>query len=158
MKVGVLLLATRKHPTLCSEGAGGGVFAAGLSHGLLFSKTGAPPATGTGTLLLTLQDVNDNGPEPDRQDVAFCSHEPEPQKLHILDRDLPPNTSPFRAELVKNPDDNWAVEMDDRGRGRCSCLHELRRLAPQSRAGPSGPGLAAPHPCLQGRAGAPPAC
>ncbi|XP_066492835.1 B-cadherin-like [Tiliqua scincoides] len=97
---------------------------------VLAADDGAPPATGTGTLVLTLLDVNDNGPEPDRQDVAFCSHEPVPQKLHVLDRDLPPHTSPFRAELINNPDDNWAVEMDERGEN--AILSLLKALKPET--------------------------
>ncbi|XP_053127125.1 B-cadherin-like [Hemicordylus capensis] len=76
---------------------------------------GTPPATGTGTLLLTLLDVNDEGPEPDQREILVCNSNPAPQLLRIIDRDLPPNTSPFRAELVHNSDENWAVEMDDQG-------------------------------------------
>ncbi|KAM6430779.1 cadherin-3 isoform 1-T1 [Liasis olivaceus] len=76
---------------------------------------GSPAATGTGTLLLTLLDVNDHGPEPDRRKFTVCNHEPAPQLLRILDKDLPPNTSPFRAELSHNSEENWAVEMDSKG-------------------------------------------
>ncbi|XP_042294402.1 B-cadherin-like isoform X2 [Sceloporus undulatus] len=76
---------------------------------------GLPPATGTGTLLLTLEDVNDNGPEPEQREITVCNSKPEPQFLHILDKDLPPNTSPFRAELTHNSEENWAVEMDEKG-------------------------------------------
>uniref|UniRef100_A0A8D2JCE2 Cadherin domain-containing protein n=1 Tax=Varanus komodoensis TaxID=61221 RepID=A0A8D2JCE2_VARKO len=82
---------------------------------VLAADDGAPAATGTGTLLLTLLDVNDNGPEPDRQEVIVCNRDPVPQLLHILDRDLPPNGSPFRAELGNNSDESWAVEMDAEG-------------------------------------------
>ncbi|KAJ7312186.1 hypothetical protein JRQ81_006546 [Phrynocephalus forsythii] len=82
---------------------------------VLAMDDGNPPATGTGTLLLTLLDVNDNGPEPDRRDITVCNTNPVPQYLQILDRDLPPNTGPFRAELTHNSDENWAVEMDSKG-------------------------------------------
>ncbi|XP_075795916.1 B-cadherin-like [Pelodiscus sinensis] len=76
---------------------------------------GTPPATGTGTLLLTLLDVNDNGPEPEPRKFTVCNQDPEPQVLSILDRDLPPNTSPFRAELVHGSGGSWAADMDSRG-------------------------------------------
>ncbi|KAL8195128.1 UNVERIFIED_CONTAM: hypothetical protein K2H54_046894, partial [Gekko kuhli] len=76
---------------------------------------GSPPATGTGTLLLTLLDVNDNAPELDRQEIMVCNNEPETQLLRILDKDLPPNTSPFRARLTNSSEENWAVEMDAKG-------------------------------------------
>ncbi|KAH0619708.1 hypothetical protein JD844_000646, partial [Phrynosoma platyrhinos] len=76
---------------------------------------GSPPATGTGTVLLTLEDVNDNGPEPEQREITVCNSKPEPQFLRILDKDLPPNTSPFHAELTHNSDENWSVEMDDKG-------------------------------------------
>ncbi|KAK9392602.1 B-cadherin-like [Crotalus adamanteus] len=82
---------------------------------LLTEDDGSPPATGTGTLLLTLLDVNDHGPEPDRRKFTVCNHNPAPQLLRISDKDLPPHTSPFRAELTHNSEENWAVEMDREG-------------------------------------------
>nr|XP_060643881.1 B-cadherin-like [Anolis sagrei ordinatus] len=82
---------------------------------VLAVDNGTPPATGTGTLILTLLDVNDNGPVPDQRELTVCNHRPEPQQLHILDKDLPPNTSPFRAELVHGSEQNWDVEMDAKG-------------------------------------------
>ncbi|NWH70839.1 CADHK protein, partial [Piaya cayana] len=80
---------------------------------LLAVDDGSPPATGTGTLLLTLLDVNDHGPEVEPRDITICSHSPEPQVLTVTDRDLPPNTGPFRAELAHGSGDNWAVEVGD---------------------------------------------
>ncbi|XP_074864436.1 B-cadherin-like isoform X2 [Carettochelys insculpta] len=82
---------------------------------LLAVDDGTPPATGTGTLLLTLLDVNDNGPEPDPREITVCSRDPAPQVLSVIDRDLPPNTSPFRAELVHGSGTSWAAEMDSQG-------------------------------------------
>ncbi|CAM4544665.1 B-cadherin-like isoform X2 [Lepidochelys kempii] len=76
---------------------------------------GAPPATGTGTLLLTLLDVNDHGPEPDPREITVCNQNPVPQVLTIIDKDLPPNTSPFRAELLHGSGASWAAEMDSKG-------------------------------------------
>ncbi|XP_077166048.1 B-cadherin-like isoform X2 [Paroedura picta] len=76
---------------------------------------GSPPATGTGTLLLSLRDVNDNSPELDRHEITICNREPETQLLRILDRDEPPNTSPFRAKLTNSSDEHWGVEMDAKG-------------------------------------------
>ena len=72
---------------------------------------GLPPATGTGTLLLTLLDVNDHGPEAEPRDITVCNRNPQPQVLTITDRDLPPNTSPFRAELTHGSGDSWAAEV-----------------------------------------------
>lgn len=79
------------------------------------SPPGSPPATGTGTLLLTLLDVNDNGPEAEPRDVTVCQRNPQPQLLTVTDRDLPPNTGPFRAELTHGSGDSWAVEVGDTG-------------------------------------------
>ncbi|XP_048371127.1 B-cadherin-like isoform X1 [Sphaerodactylus townsendi] len=87
---------------------------------------GSPPATGTGTLLLTLLDVNDNSPELDRQEVTVCNRNPERQSLPIRDKDQPPNTSPFHAKLTNGSDDNWAVKMD--AKGEVALLELLRPL------------------------------
>ncbi|XP_051485397.1 B-cadherin-like [Apus apus] len=80
---------------------------------LLAMDDGSPPATGTGTLLLTLLDVNDHGPEAEPRDITVCNHNPQPQVLTVTDRDLPPNTGPFRAELSQGSGDSWAVEVGD---------------------------------------------
>ncbi|XP_048814728.1 B-cadherin [Lagopus muta] len=82
---------------------------------LLAVDDGLPPATGTGTLLLTLLDVNDHGPEPEPRDIVICNRSPVPQVLTITDRDLPPNTGPFRAELSHGSGDSWAVEVGSGG-------------------------------------------
>ncbi|NXE69573.1 CADHK protein, partial [Calcarius ornatus] len=82
---------------------------------LLAVDDGSPPATGTGTLLLTLLDVNDNGPEAEPRDITVCQRSPQPQLLSVTDRDLPPNTGPFRAELTHGSGDSWAVEVGDTG-------------------------------------------
>ncbi|XP_064016247.1 B-cadherin isoform X2 [Pogoniulus pusillus] len=80
---------------------------------LLAVDDGSPPATGTGTLLLTLLDVNDHGPEAEPRDITICNRSPQPQILTVTDRDLPPNTGPFRAELTHGSGDSWAVEVGD---------------------------------------------
>ncbi|OXB78381.1 UNVERIFIED_CONTAM: hypothetical protein H355_009152 [Colinus virginianus] len=82
---------------------------------LLAVDDGLPPATGTGTLLLTLLDVNDHGPEPEPRDIVICNRSPVPQVLTITDQDLPPNTGPFRAELSHGSGDSWAVEVGSGG-------------------------------------------
>uniref|UniRef100_A0A8C5TUI6 Cadherin domain-containing protein n=1 Tax=Malurus cyaneus samueli TaxID=2593467 RepID=A0A8C5TUI6_9PASS len=66
---------------------------------VLAVDNGSPKyGTGTGTLLLLLQDVNDNGPVPEPRSFDICNRQPEEQTLNIIDKDLPPNTFPFRAD------------------------------------------------------------
>ncbi|XP_030060503.1 cadherin-1 [Microcaecilia unicolor] len=76
---------------------------------ILAVDNGSPPATGSGTLELHLVDVNDNGPEPDPRSFQICSRDPKPQRLLIVDKDLPPNTSPFRVELKYGSEVNWTA-------------------------------------------------
>nr|XP_060644417.1 B-cadherin-like [Anolis sagrei ordinatus] len=80
---------------------------------ILASDSGSPPATGTGTLLLYLQDINDNGPEPDPRAIAVCNQSPEPQVLGIVDKDLPPNTGPFSAVLELGSSANWTAQVNN---------------------------------------------
>ncbi|XP_036297259.1 cadherin-1 isoform X4 [Pipistrellus kuhlii] len=77
---------------------------------------GSPPATGTGTLLLVLSDVNDNAPVPEPRTLEFCQRDPQPHVINIVDPDLPPNTSPFIAELTHGASVNWTIEYNDPGR------------------------------------------
>ncbi|XP_075621820.1 LOW QUALITY PROTEIN: cadherin-1 [Balearica regulorum gibbericeps] len=78
---------------------------------VLAVDSGSPDATGTGTLLLLLQDVNDNGPMPEPRIFEICNRQPEEQTLNIIDRDLPPNTHPFHATLEHGSGTNWTVRV-----------------------------------------------
>ncbi|XP_036087329.1 cadherin-1 isoform X3 [Rousettus aegyptiacus] len=80
---------------------------------IIATDNGSPVATGTGTLLLILTDVNDNAPIPDPRNVNFCQHNPQPHIINIIDPDLPPNTSPFTAELTHGASVNWTIEYND---------------------------------------------
>ncbi|NXE54594.1 CADH1 protein, partial [Casuarius casuarius] len=78
---------------------------------VLAVDSGVPDATGTGTLLLVLQDVNDNGPTPEPRFFDICNQQPEEQTLTIVDNDLPPNTYPFQAALEHGSSTNWTVKV-----------------------------------------------
>ncbi|KAM6380605.1 cadherin-1-like [Pluvialis apricaria] len=78
---------------------------------VLAVDNGSPGATGTGTLLLQLQDVNDNGPMPEPRIFDICNQQPEEQLLNIVDKDLPPNTYPFLAALEHGSSTNWTVRV-----------------------------------------------
>ncbi|KAM9048642.1 cadherin-1 isoform 3-T3 [Megaptera novaeangliae] len=80
---------------------------------IIATDNGSPPATGTGTLLLFLDDVNDNGPIPEPRIMDFCQRNPQPYIINIIDPDLPPNTSPFTAELTHGASVNWTIEYND---------------------------------------------
>ncbi|XP_065755135.1 cadherin-1 isoform X2 [Phocoena phocoena] len=80
---------------------------------IIATDDGSPPATGTGTLLLFLDDVNDNGPIPEPRIMDFCQRDPQPLIINIIDPDLPPNTSPFTAELTHGASVNWTIEYND---------------------------------------------
>ncbi|XP_045674560.1 cadherin-3 isoform X2 [Phyllostomus hastatus] len=82
---------------------------------VLATDDGSPPATGTGTLLLTLMDVNDHGPVPEPRRITVCNQSPVPQVLNITDKDLPPHTSPFQAQLTHNSDLYWTAEVSEKG-------------------------------------------
>ncbi|XP_025225769.1 cadherin-1 isoform X2 [Theropithecus gelada] len=80
---------------------------------IIATDNGSPVATGTGTLLLILSDVNDNAPIPESRNLFFCERNPKPQVINIIDADLPPNTSPFTAELTHGASANWTIEYND---------------------------------------------
>ncbi|CAM4639793.1 B-cadherin-like [Caretta caretta] len=82
---------------------------------VLAVDSGQPFATGTGTLLLTLTDVNDNGPVPDPREFYICNQNPVVQMLNIVDLDLPPNTSPFKADLLHGSGSNWTATVNAQG-------------------------------------------
>lgn len=82
---------------------------------VLATDNGSPPTTGTGTLLLTLADINDHGPLPEPRQITICNQSPVPQVLNITDKDLSPNSSPFQAQLTHDSDIYWAAEVSEKG-------------------------------------------
>ncbi|XP_030367157.1 cadherin-13 [Strigops habroptila] len=75
--------------------------------------SGNPPATGTGTLHITLEDVNDNVPSlhPTLAKVCDDAKDLRVVVLGASDKDLHPNTGPFKFELSKQsgPEKLWRI-------------------------------------------------
>ncbi|XP_009330582.1 PREDICTED: cadherin-13 [Pygoscelis adeliae] len=75
--------------------------------------SGNPPATGTGTLHITLEDVNDNVPSlyPTLAKVCDDAKDLRVVVLGASDKDLHPNTDPFKFELSKQsgPEKLWRI-------------------------------------------------
>uniref|UniRef100_A0A8C5L9Y1 Cadherin 3 n=1 Tax=Jaculus jaculus TaxID=51337 RepID=A0A8C5L9Y1_JACJA len=82
---------------------------------VLATDNGSPPTTGTGTLLLTLTDINDHGPVPEPRQITICNQSPIPQMLSIVDKDLSPHSSPFRAQLTHDSGIYWMAEVNEKG-------------------------------------------
>lgn len=80
---------------------------------VFFPHIGNPPATGTGTLHITLEDVNDNVPSlyPTLAKVCDDAKDLSVVVLGASDKDLHPNTDPFKFELSKQsgPEKLWRI-------------------------------------------------
>ena len=84
-----------------------------LANAFALCPIGNPPATGTGTLLITLEDVNDNAPfiYPTVAEVCDDAKNLSVVILGASDKDLHPNTDPFKFEIHKQavPDKVWKI-------------------------------------------------
>lgn len=79
---------------------------------LFFSPIGSPPATGTGTLQIVLEDVNDNAPTLYQTVSSVCEDAKDVKVVFgALDKDIYPNTDPFKFELNKQfgQDKVWKI-------------------------------------------------
>lgn len=71
------------------------------------------PATGTGTVQIQLEDVNDNAPIIKEREIKVCNKEPAPHYLTVEDKDGPGFTSPFKVTLEGESKTNWTAEMNN---------------------------------------------
>nr|XP_020455556.1 cadherin-1 [Monopterus albus] len=71
------------------------------------------PATGTGTLIIQLEDVNDNAPTIDQREIKVCNKKPGPQYLSVTDIDGPSFASPYSVSLQGTSKNNWTARMND---------------------------------------------
>ncbi|KAK9972671.1 hypothetical protein ABG768_025960 [Culter alburnus] len=76
-----------------------------------------PPATGTGTLIIELSDVNDNAPVINERNIMFCNRGSAPVLLSITDKDDPPYAGPFTVETQGETSKNWSTVMNESSTG-----------------------------------------
>lgn len=84
---------------------------------LTATDNGSPPATGTTTVIVSIGDVNDNGPLLTLTEAQVKENLPQGivvAKLKAIDPDLPPNQGPFTYWLV-NPLRDSAVSLTPDG-------------------------------------------
>uniref|UniRef100_A0AAQ5XPQ8 Cadherin-13 n=2 Tax=Amphiprion ocellaris TaxID=80972 RepID=A0AAQ5XPQ8_AMPOC len=95
------------------------------------TDNGIPPATGTGTLIIHLEDYNDNAPYvvPSVARVCEDAHDMNVAIVGGWDKDLPPNAAPFKIELGKQPglDKTWKVTRVNSTHSQIMLLHSLKK-------------------------------
>ncbi|XP_051657703.1 cadherin-13 isoform X1 [Manacus candei] len=93
--------------------------------------SGNPPATGTGTLHITLEDVNDNVPSlyPTLAKVCDDAKDLRVVVLGASDKDLHPNTDPFKFELSKQsgPEKLWRINKLNNTHAQVILLQNLKK-------------------------------
>uniref|UniRef100_A0A673I2D4 Cadherin-1 n=1 Tax=Sinocyclocheilus rhinocerous TaxID=307959 RepID=A0A673I2D4_9TELE len=75
------------------------------------------PATGTGTLIIELENVNDNAPIINERNIEICNRGSAPVLLSITDKDGPPFGAPFSVEAQGETSKNWSTSMNDTSTG-----------------------------------------
>ncbi|XP_063347550.1 B-cadherin-like [Pelmatolapia mariae] len=73
----------------------------------------AVPATGTGTLIIQLEDVNDNAPVVELRNIKVCNKDSAPQLLSVTDKDGPEFGPPYSVSLQGMSKTNWTARMND---------------------------------------------
>uniref|UniRef100_A0A4W6DCC0 Cadherin-13 n=1 Tax=Lates calcarifer TaxID=8187 RepID=A0A4W6DCC0_LATCA len=95
------------------------------------TDNGNPPATGTGTLVIHLEDYNDNAPYvvPSVARVCEDAHDMNVVIVGGRDKDLPPNGAPFKIELGKQPDidKTWKVTRVNSTHSQIMLLRSLQK-------------------------------
>uniref|UniRef100_A0A3P9HGQ2 Cadherin-1 n=1 Tax=Oryzias latipes TaxID=8090 RepID=A0A3P9HGQ2_ORYLA len=79
---------------------------------VLLSAYDDVPATGTGTLIIILEDVNDNPPAIVEQETQICKHQRTPVLLSIVDKDEAAHSAPYSVAVHKMSSANWTAKMN----------------------------------------------
>ncbi|XP_023819260.1 B-cadherin-like [Oryzias latipes] len=71
------------------------------------------PATGTGTLIIILEDVNDNAPAIVELEAQICKHQRTPALLSIVDKDEAAHSAPYSVAVHEKYSANWTAKMNE---------------------------------------------
>uniref|UniRef100_A0A8C9X9K4 Cadherin-1 n=1 Tax=Sander lucioperca TaxID=283035 RepID=A0A8C9X9K4_SANLU len=71
------------------------------------------PATGTGTLIIHLEDVNDNAPTVEERAIKVCNKQSAQQLLTVTDKDGPGFGAPYSVSLQGMAAKNWTARMNE---------------------------------------------
>ncbi|XP_038579159.1 cadherin-1-like [Micropterus salmoides] len=71
------------------------------------------PATGTGTLVIHLDDVNDNAPFIEERGIKVCNKDSAPQLLSVTDKDGPGFGAPYSVSLQGLSENIWTAGMNE---------------------------------------------
>ncbi|XP_017542888.1 B-cadherin-like [Pygocentrus nattereri] len=86
----------------------------GVYKALILAMDDDPtPATGTGTLVIELKDVNDIAPSIEERAISVCNKESAPVLLSVIDNDGPGFAAPYRVELQGDSKNNWTATMNE---------------------------------------------
>uniref|UniRef100_A0A672PUP3 Cadherin 13 n=2 Tax=Sinocyclocheilus grahami TaxID=75366 RepID=A0A672PUP3_SINGR len=98
---------------------------------LPYVSLGSPPASGTGTLKITLEDENDNAPYVFPSVARVCEDAKDMNVVVIggRDKDIHPNTDPFKIELGKQPglEKTWKISRINDTHSQIMLLHSLKK-------------------------------
>ncbi|KAI4885163.1 hypothetical protein NFI96_024170 [Prochilodus magdalenae] len=75
------------------------------------------PATGTGTLVIEVKDVNDNAPTINEKMIRVCNKQSAPVLLSVTDRDGPGFAAPYQVELQGESRNIWSAMMNEKKTG-----------------------------------------
>ncbi|KAM7408122.1 hypothetical protein PAMA_002007 [Pampus argenteus] len=70
------------------------------------------PATGTGTLIIQLEDANDNAPTVEERSITVCNKKSAPHLLSVTDKDGPGFAAPYSVSLQGPSRTNWTARMN----------------------------------------------
>ncbi|KAJ8344264.1 hypothetical protein SKAU_G00315930 [Synaphobranchus kaupii] len=94
---------------------------------------GSPPASGSGTLVIMLEDENDNAPNIYPPVARICEDAKDLNMLVVggQDRDIEPNGAPFSIQLGKQPglETTWNITSINSTHSQVTLLHRLQRAS-----------------------------